>query len=143
MGLPAIALAMEAGSAVAGGVQAASAAKGEQQRAEINSYIGRTRAIQTGATAREGLTDELATFRNNLAGMGQNAGVGTFTLMQELRRVRGRDQRIEVGNRNQEAADWRLAGKNAGRAATGAMVGGILKAGPSLFTLYDINRKDS
>lgn len=135
-----IGLALSAGSAVAQGAAGYQAAKGEQQRAEINSYIGRTRALQTDTTARQGLESELGSIRAAMGANQQRPGVGTLEMINELREVRGRERRINVANRNSEAADWRMAGRNSGNAATSSMALGLIKAGPSLFDLYDYKR---
>ncbi len=45
-----------------------------------------------------------------------------------------------MGNRMAEAADWKMAAKNAGNAATGSLIGGLFKAGPSLFELYQLKK---
>lgn len=132
---------LSAGSAVAGGIGAYGAAQGEKQMAENNAYIGRTRAIQTDVSAREGLNAELGTLRATLAANGQRATVGTQGVFDELRKVRSRDRRIEYGNRMSEAAGFRMQAKNAGKAGTQALLGGLIKAGPSLFEAYDVYKK--
>ena len=134
-------LMLQAGSAAASGIAGYQKAKGEQERAKINSYVGRTRAMQTDTTAREGLESELGTLRSALGANQQRSGVGTLEMINDLRSVRDRDRRIQVGARMSEAADWRMAGKNAGSAASGALIGGAIKAGPSMFDLYDYKRK--
>ena len=135
-----LALGAQAGSSIFGGLAGAAEAKGEKKRAEINAYIGRTRAIQTDTDARVGLNDELATMRAALASNGQKQNVGTMALFDELRKQRGRERRVEVGNRMSEVADWKMAGKNASAKASSAMLGGVLKAGPSLFDLYQYKK---
>ena len=124
-----------------GGMAGAAEAKAEKKRAEVNAYIGKTRAIQTDTASRENLNDELATMRATFAANSQRPGVGTLEMFSELRRVRNRERRIEVGNRMSEAADWKMAAKNAKAKASGAMLGGIIGAGPSLFDLYDFKKK--
>lgn len=133
-------LALSAGSSVAQGVAGYQKAKGEQERANINSYIGRTRAVQTDTVARENLSSDLGSLRAALGANNQRPGVGTFEMLQELRTVRDRERRINVGNRNSEAADARLQGRNAGNAARGSLIGGFVDAGPSLFDLYQYHR---
>lgn len=132
-----MALGAQAGSSIFGGLAGAAEAKGEKKRAEINSYIGRTRAIQTDTEARQGLNDELATMRATFAANSQKPGVGTLAIFNELRKQRGRERRIEVGNRMAEVADWKMQGKNAQAKATGSLWGGVIGAGPSLFHLYE------
>lgn len=133
-------LALSAASAGASAVSGYQQAKGQQERANINSFIGRTRALQEGTTQREGLESELGSMRAAFGANQQRAGVGTLEVVNELRRVRDRERRIGVGNRMSEAADWQMQGRNAGRAATGALFTGGLKAGASLFDLYDFKR---
>ena len=140
MGIPAIAAGAQAAGSIFGGMAGAAEAKGEKQRAEINAYIGRTRANQADTDARLGLEDELSTLRATMAANGQRPGVGTMDIFNELRRTRGRERRVEVGNRMAEAADWKMAAKNAGNAATGSLIGGLFKAGPSLFDLYQLKK---
>ena len=130
-------IALQAGSAIFGGLGGAAEAKSQKRAAEINSYIGRTRAIQTDTAAREGLDSELATMRATFAANHQKAGVGTFEIFKELRDTRGRERRVEVANRNQEAADYRTQAKNYGSAAKNSVLGGFIKAGPSLFDFYE------
>ena len=134
------ALALQAGTAVMGGLAGMSQAQGEKQAAQINSYIGRTRAMQTDVSAREGLSSELATIRSTLASNGQRMNVGTQEVMGELRSVRSRERRIEFGNQMQASADFRTEAKNAGRAGGFALAGGLLKAGPSLFDLNQLRK---
>lgn len=132
---------LKGGSAIAGGLSSASEAKSQKRAAEINSYIGRTRAIQTDTAAREGLDSELATMRATLAANNQKAGVGTLEVFKELRDVRGRERRVEVANRNQESADYKTQAKSYGTVAKNATIGGFIKAGPSLFDFYERKKK--
>lgn len=140
MGITALALGTQAGGVIFSGMAGAAQAKGEKQRAEINAYIGRTRANQADTDARLGLEDELSTLRATMAANGQRPGVGMMDIFNELRRTRGRERRVEVGNRMAEAADWKMAAKNAGNAATWSPIGGLFKAGPSLFDLYQLKK---
>lgn len=130
-----------ASSAAFSGVSGYMAAQGEKQQAEINSYIGKTRAIQTDVQARSGMESELGSIRSTLAANQQRPGVGTFEVLNQLRSVRSRDRRVEFGNRMQESADWRLAGKNASQRGTMSLLGGVIKAAPSMFDLYDYHSK--
>ena len=130
------ALIAQAASGVMSGIAGFQGARAEQQHARINSYIARTRALQTDTTARQGLEDELGAMRAALAGGGQRMGAGTMEIVNELRQVRGRERRIEVGNNRAEAADWRMRGRNARAAAPWALMGGIARAGPSMFDLF-------
>jgi hypothetical protein len=131
-------LMMQVGSTVLGGVQAYGQAAGEKKRAEINSHIGRTRAIQTDATARDNLSDELASIRNSLANGGQTPGVGTFEILQDFRKTRDRDRRVEFGNRMSEAADWRQQAANIRPGAK--LASGLIDSGPQLFSIAQLLR---
>lgn len=123
-----------------GGISAMSQARGERERAEINSFIGRTRAIQTNVQARQGLNAELGTLRSTLAANGQRPGVGTDVIFNELRRSSNQDRRVEFANEMQGAADWRMQGQNAMARGQGELLGGFVRAGPSLFDLYQLRR---
>lgn len=133
-------LLLKAGSAVASGVAGYSKAKAEERNAKINSFIGRTRAIQTDTTARRNLSDELGSIRNVLGANAQAPGVGTFEVMKELRGIRDRERRIDFGARMSEAADFRRQAQNAGRSAFGALLGGAINAGPSIFDYVQYRR---
>ena len=139
---PEVALAATAGSALLKGMSARAAAKGEKKQSEINSFIGRTRAIQTGTAAAQTLEGDLGSFRAALGANGQAPNVGTMEVMNDLREARDRESRINVGNRNSEAADQRMSAKNAGYRGRAAMLGGIIKAGPSLFDMYELRKGD-
>lgn len=132
--------ATQAGSALFGGISAYQGAKAEKEQAEINSYIGKTRAAQTDTAAREGLNSEIASMRAAFAQGGQRPNVGTMEMFRELRTVRSKERRVEFGNRMQEASQFGIAAKNAGGRATAGLMGGLVKAGPSLFDLYDLSR---
>jgi hypothetical protein len=135
-----LALGAQAGSAVLGGLGGRAEAKAQKQQAEINAYIGKTRAIQTDTAAREGLSAELANFRTVMAANGQRAGVGTFEVMQQVRDVSGRERRVEFANRNQEASAYKMQAAAAGAAGRNAMIGGFARALPSLFDMYELKK---
>lgn len=130
------ALLLKAGGALAGGALAYSSAKGQQEQAKVNAYIGRTRALQTDTVERQNLESDLGTLRTSLAANEMRPGVGTLEVVNALRKVKDRERRINVGNRMAEAADWRMRAGNAGSAATGGLFSGFINAGPSLFDLY-------
>lgn len=132
------ALIFQAASGIMSGIAGFQEARAQQQHAKINSYIARTRALQTDTTARQGLEDELGSMRAAMAGSSQRMGAGTMEIVNELRQVRGRERRIEVGNHRNEEADWRMRARNAGARAPWALAGGIARAGPSLFDLYQL-----
>lgn len=135
------ALLLQAAGPIAGGIAAMQQAKGQKEAAEVNAYIGRTRALQADAAARSGLDSELATMRATFAANQQRPGVGTLEIMRELRKVRGTERAVEFSNRMQESADYRMAGKNAMAKGTGALLTGFVNAGPSLFDFYNYRRK--
>lgn len=137
-GLTTAATVASAVTAGATGITGYQAAKGEQLRADVNSYIGRTRAIQTGEAAGRNLNSELAQVRTALGANQQRPNVGVFEVLNEIRTTRDRDRRIEVGNRMSEAADWRIQSQNAKSAARGSLWQGIGKAAPSIFDLYQL-----
>lgn len=137
-----IAYIAQAGSALAGGLGAMASGKAEERQAKINSFIGRTRAIQTDVNAREGLTSEMGSMRAALAANGQRATVGTEEMFRELRRVRGRDRRIEFGNRMQEASAYNMQAKSAGQEGRLGLLGGFIKAAPSIFDLQEWRTKN-
>lgn len=129
-------------SAVFGGLSAYSAGKAEEEAAKVNSYIGRTRAMQTDTSAPESMNSALGSLRAAFAASGQRPTVGTAEVFNELRRVRGRDRRIEFGNRMQEARGYDTAARNAGMAARHGLWAGLIKAGPSVFDYYDWRKKN-
>lgn len=136
----ALPLIMSAASAGLGAMGTMQAAKADKAQAERNAFIGRTRALQTDTASREGLNDELATMRATLGANGQTGGA--FEIMRALRETRGRERRVEVGNRMQEAADWQMQGKNALTQGRWKAAGQLASAGPSLFDLYQLRGKN-
>lgn len=132
-------LALQAGSAILGGVASAQQASAQKEQAKINSYIGRTRAIQTDVSARQGLESELGTMRAALAANGQRQNVGTAEVFKELKSTRARERRIEFGNQMQTAADYSAEARAINPSMS--IIGGALKAGPSLFDLYELKRR--
>lgn len=136
----AIPLMLNAASAGLGAIGTMQGAKAEKAQAERNAFIGRTRALQTDIAARDGLNDELATMRATLGSNGQPGGA--FELMRALRQTRGRERRIEVGNRMQEASDWRMQGKNALSQGRWKAATQLASAGPSMFDLYQLRGRN-
>lgn len=131
---------MQVAAPIASGAFGLMQAQGEKERAQVNAYIGRTRAIQTDVSARSGMESELGAMRNVMAANQQRPNVGTAEIFNDLRNVRGRERRIEFGNRMSEAADWRMQGRAAAGRGAAAMFGGLIKAGPSLMDLYELRR---
>lgn len=133
-------LALTAGTSVMNGVSGFQTAKGEQKRAEINSYIGRTRALQNEAVGLEELSAETGAMRNVFAANGDQPSVGTLEVVRELRRVRDRERRIGTNNQRSQANDFSIQAQNARSRATGSLVTGVVGAGPSLFDIADYKR---
>lgn len=115
-------------------------AKGEEMRARANAEIGRTRAAQTDTTARQDLNSELATLRTTLATNAQPMNTGTAAIFNELRRTRSRERRIGTGNEMRGAADWDMQAQNARTRGRNSLLGGFIKAAPSIFDLAQIGR---
>lgn len=135
-----LALMAQAAGSIAQGVMANSQAKAAAKRNEINADIARTRAIQTDVTARQGLADELGTMRAAMGANSDRPSVGTMEILNELRTTRDRERRIQFGARMSEAADYRMAAKNDRASGRAGLLSGMIKAGPSIFDLYDYNR---
>lgn len=129
-------LALKAGSAALGGVSMLSKAKAEKEQAERNAFIGRTRAMQTDTTARQGLSSELANMRSVLSANGQRPGVSTFEIAKDLRNTRNRERRITFGNEMNRVYDFEQSGRNAMSRGRAGFFLGALDAGPALFDLY-------
>lgn len=136
-----ISLALQAGSSIAGGMSARAKAKGEQQRAENNAFIGRTRAIQTANADRESLADEMASMRAVMATNGQRMNVGAYEMVRELRARRLRDRRVAVGNEMMGVYDAQIDARNAKAEGRAAMSMGLLGAAQPTMDLYQYWRK--
>ncbi|MFC3168703.1 hypothetical protein [Paracoccus fontiphilus] len=130
------ALISEMASAGFGAMGAMAEARAQKAHAERNAFIGRTRAIQTDTAERAGLNDELSTIRATLAANGQRGGA--FEIMRALRETRGRERRVEVANRMQEAADWRMQGRNALVKGRAEALTELPRFGLSLFKLSQL-----
>tara|TARA_R100000808_G_C2073539_1_gene100078 strand:+ start:52 stop:477 length:426 start_codon:yes stop_codon:yes gene_type:complete len=131
-----LSLVAKAGSAAFSGISALSRAKAEREQAERNAFIGRTRAMQTDTTARQGLSSELANVRAVLSANGQRPGVSTFEITKDLRQTRNRERRISFGNEMNRVYDFEQSGRNAMSRGRAGFALGMLEAGPSLFDLY-------
>lgn len=127
-----------AGSAF-GALGTMQAAKAEKAQAERNAYIARTRAVQTDVAAREGLAGELATMRATLAANGQRGGAET--LFDALVAARGRERRVEFGNRMLEASDWRMQGRNAMAKGRSGALAQMFGGAQSMFDLYQLRKR--
>lgn len=135
-------LVLSAGSSLAGGLADRADARAEKQQAEINAFIGRTRALQSDAVNKENLESDLGSLRAAMGANGEAPGVGSLEILRELRRTRGREHSTEFGNRMQESFAFRRQARNADLAGRAALLGGIIKAGPSLFDLAQLRRKE-
>jgi hypothetical protein len=141
MGFTTLALSANAGKSIFEGLAGGAQARAEQKQAKINAYIGRTRALQTDAAAREGMNSELASMRAAFASAGEPLNVGTAAIMDELRRVRGNERRTAVANENQTAGDWNRYAASAGQKAKASVLGGFIGAGSSMFDLWQVGKK--
>jgi hypothetical protein len=137
-----IAYGLQAASGIASGLSAYAGAKSQAEQAKVNAFIGRTRAIQTDVSAREGLESELGAMRAAFAANNQRQTVGTSEVFSELRRVRARDRRVEFGNRMQEASAYKMQASAARSEAGMGLLGGFMKAAPSVFDIYDWRKKN-
>lgn len=132
------ALVASAAQPIFSGLQARAQARAEADRAEINSYIGRTRALQTSASAKSALASERATLRATAAANGQRMGLGLAPAISELDRIRERERRIAYGNEMSRSADWRYNADAANLRGRTAFLTGLMQAGPSMFELYNL-----
>lgn len=133
-----IALGSQAAGALFGVMGSSAAAKAEEQQANINAYIGRTRALQSDTTMRNRANDTTGTMRAALSANGQRPNVGTLELFREFRENADRERSIEYGNRMLEAAQFRTQAANARQKRRLSVPLGIARAGPSLFDLYQV-----
>jgi hypothetical protein len=127
-------LALGAIGPIAQGMSAMNQAKSAKEQAKVNSFIGVTRARQTDTAAREGLNSELSNVRAVLSANGQRPNVGTMGIFDELRASRETARRVGFNNEMQGAAGYKA---QAGSIKPGmGLASGLIKAGPSLFDLY-------
>lgn len=131
--LPALSLVMQAGGAIVAGEAKAQQAEFMREQERINAEWGRIRADQTDTAARTGLEDDISSYRAVFNANDAGVNAGTIGLLDEVRQIRGRDRRIEVGNRMRESYD---AQRRAAQYKPGLeRLRGFMKAGPSLFQL--------
>lgn len=140
-GTATIATALPAFSALASGLWANAEGKAAEEQNRINAHIGKTRAIQTDVQAREGLDAELGSLRAAFAANGQRATVGSEAIFSEMRRVRGRERRVEFVNRMAEASAYNMAAQSARSQGRMGLLGGIIKAAPSIFDVYEMKKR--
>lgn len=124
-----------AASSIMQGVAGFSQAQAEARRAEINAYIGKTRAIQTGNAARTSLESEVGSMRSVFAANGQSMDSASWDLMQRVRNIRQGESRIAVANEMAGVDDYRMQAQNAKMQGFGALLSGFGKALPSLFDI--------
>jgi hypothetical protein len=105
-----------------------------RQQENINAQWGQVRADQTATNASIGLEDDLSTYRAALSANDAGTSVATLGIMDQVREIRGRDRRIETGNRNRETADARNRARS--YRPNMELARGFMKAGPSLAQLY-------
>lgn len=129
-------LLLKAGSAAVGGVSAFSEAQASKEASEINAFIGRTRAMQSDTSARQGLESELGNMRAVLGANADRPSVGTIEIMNDLRENRNRERRITFGNAMQQAYGFQRQAAGYGAQGTADLALGLLKAGPSIFDLF-------
>lgn len=132
---PAGPMILGAASSIMQGMAGAAAANAEARRAEINAFIGKTRAIQTGNAARTNLESEVASMRSVFAANGQPMDSAAFDLVSRVREIRGGERRIAVDNEMAGVRDFQMQAANARQRAFGSMLSGFGKALPSLFDL--------
>ena len=130
---PEVMLLATAGSAIMKGMAGASQARAEQEREEINAYIGKTRAMQTQTAGRDSLEQEVSSIRSVLGANGQGGDSAAFDLIQRVRDIRRGENRVRFSAEMAGVADHRMAAANAGNAATASMLSGFANALPSLF----------
>lgn len=131
-----LALAFGAASGILGGLGQLAAGRAARKQAQINAYIGETRAMQTGAALTESLGSELGTLRATFAANGQGGGAEFF---QQLRQMRQRELRVAVGNERNNADGIRRQGQGAYMQGVAGALGSFASAGPSLFSIADYN----
>lgn len=111
-----------------------------KRQAENNAFIGRTRALQTDASARSGLESELGTMRAIMGANNQGMNVGTFEMFRGLRANRDRERSVAYANQMQEAAGFRAQARAAGTSQALALPVGLARTGQSIFDLYQLRK---
>jgi hypothetical protein len=114
-------------------------AKSAKEQARVNSFIGVTRARQTDTSAREGLNSELSNVRAVLSANGQRQNSGTGAIFDQLRTSRETERRVGFNNEMQGAASY-TAQANSIKPGM-SLASGLIKAGPSLFDLYQWGKR--
>ena len=122
------------------GIADRQALQAQAEQANINSYIGKTRAMQSDTVARQGMESELGTARAAISANQQGANVGTFEMLRELRDTRQRERRISTGAHLQQSRDFATEARNASRASNWAIPIGIARGSTSLLDLYQMGQ---
>lgn len=130
-----------AAGSIAEGQAKKAEADDQARQADINAYIGKTRAIQTDVDARRGLESELSTMRATFASNNQRPNSATAMMMGELRTARNDERRINVANANQVAGDYMTSADNNRKAGRRAATIGFVRAVPNMFSLIDLKKK--
>ncbi len=124
------------------GIQASREATAQGIHARANADIGRTRAMQSDTVSRQNMESELSSLRATLGANGQAMNAGTAPLFAALRSTRARERRIENSNAMSQVADFEAQARSARGAGRAAVLGGLVKAAPSVFDLYQIGKKN-
>lgn len=132
-----VALGSKAAGSLAEGMMANSSSRAQALQAERQAHWAGTRAIQTDTVARQGLESELGTMRAVFASNQSAPSVGTLEIMQDLRKTRDRERRINVGNHRSQEQDYRTQAANARYQGRIGLLSGLIKAGPSMFDMYE------
>lgn len=132
------ALAAKATTPILGALGARQQAGAAQDQANINAYIGRTRALQSDTVSRQSLDSDIGSMRAAMGANGQRPNVGTFEMFKKFRETKGRERNIEFGNNMLQSAQFRTEAANAGAEKNLALPLGVTKAGPSLFDIYQL-----
>lgn len=123
------------------GIQGRNEATAQAIQSRANADIGRTRAAQSDTVSRLNMESELASLRSALGANGQPMNSGTASLFSELRATRGRERRIDVSNAFNQSADYSAQARSYRMQGTGALLGGLVKAAPSVFDLMELRKK--
>lgn len=129
-----LALGAQALGPIFGAFSSMQQASSMRQQEKINAEIGRIRADQTDTVARQGLEDEISSFRSAFSANDAGSSVATLGILNEVRKVRERDRRINLGNARQQQYS---ASARARSYRPGIALGrGLARAAPSIFELY-------
>jgi hypothetical protein len=130
-----MALGAQALGGIAGGIADYQSAAAAKQQAQINAYIGKTRAIQTDGQARETLNRNLGSLRAGLASAGQGVNLGSAFLFDSYRKASSDQRSIDYGNAMSQSLTYKSQARTIHPGM--AFLAGAGQAAPSLFGLYD------